>query len=294
MTISSEILLDSIGPAGTRATTWRLRYPRFIHSSLMTHRVFSRNASSSRAISTTRMIDMVLADPVMPSHGKNKQGMSPVEDLTDEVIRSVDERWSHLCSITLETARKFEEYKLHKQIANRILEPWSHITVIVTATTFDNWFKLRMHETAQQEIQELAMSMHTKYSDSVPTEIRAGDWHLPLIRESERGEDAALLRFVSAGRCARVSYLSDNKSLEDDASLAVKLTTNGHWSPFEHQLCAMTKGEWNGEVAKLFSEALDKDEPFDPSALGNAVGWRQFRKLFYGESGKSNGRKEEG
>ena len=43
--------------------TFELTYPRYIHSEFMTHRVFSRNASSSRAIPVKRMIEQVRNNP---------------------------------------------------------------------------------------------------------------------------------------------------------------------------------------------------------------------------------------
>ena len=56
MPYSARILLDSLSPSGARLTTMEVRYPRFIHSEMMTHRVFSRNAASSRAIPIKKMI----------------------------------------------------------------------------------------------------------------------------------------------------------------------------------------------------------------------------------------------
>ena len=82
MTIQAKIIEDSISSTGKRITTFQLLYPRFIHAELMTHRVFSRNASSSRAIPVTKMLAMVREDPAMPIHwGRNQPGMQAKEEL---------------------------------------------------------------------------------------------------------------------------------------------------------------------------------------------------------------------
>ena len=52
MAYHAEVLIDSVNPAGQRLTTFVLRFPRFVLSEFNTHRMFSRNASSSRAIPT--------------------------------------------------------------------------------------------------------------------------------------------------------------------------------------------------------------------------------------------------
>ena len=75
--ISVKVIADSISAhTKQRITTLELEYPRFIHAELMTHRVFSRNSSSSRAIPIQTMINHIKATTAIPIHwGKNQSGM---------------------------------------------------------------------------------------------------------------------------------------------------------------------------------------------------------------------------
>lgn len=140
MTISAIVIADTISPAGKRITTLQLRYPRMVHSEFMTHRVFSRNASSSRAIPVERLIEDVLRDTAMPIHwGKNQPGMqarkkhdAPV--LLDGTFVSNENAWLAARDQAIEAARAFTKAGYHKQIVNRLLEPFAHINVVVTAT----------------------------------------------------------------------------------------------------------------------------------------------------------------
>jgi hypothetical protein len=66
VSITAKVIADSIADGCPRLITLQLRYPRFIHSEFMTHRAFSRNASSSRAIPVERLIQDVIDDPAMP------------------------------------------------------------------------------------------------------------------------------------------------------------------------------------------------------------------------------------
>jgi hypothetical protein len=141
MTIEVKIIEDSIGGHGVRLTTMQLRYPRFIHSEFLTHRVFSRNASSSRAIPVDKIIQQVIDDCAMPvKWGKNQTGMQAYEDLdtlSDGWI--VEQAWLKARDYAVDQARIMVKRNAHKQIVNRILEPFAHISVIVTATEWDNF-----------------------------------------------------------------------------------------------------------------------------------------------------------
>ena len=159
--IKAQIIADSIAPSKVRLTTFVLTYPRFIHSEFMTHRVFSRNASSSRAIPVSKQIAMVLKNPAMPiAFGANKKGMQAGETFgffKQFLCRIV---WRLACYAAVFFATLMEKLNVHKQYANRILEPFAHITVVCTATDFANFFALRCHKDAQPEIKELAILMH--------------------------------------------------------------------------------------------------------------------------------------
>lgn len=280
-----RILADSIGPNRVRITTWELTYPRFVHAELMTHRLFSRNSASSRAIPTKKLMRQIRKDPAMPVWwGKNQSGMQAREELTGWRLALVRRLWLSARWGALLVAWLLGLLGFHKQIANRILEPWMFITVIVTATEFDNWFKLRCHPDAQPEIGWVAKEMQNQYVANVPRELQPGEWHLPLVdldeeilhfppyQNKETIEKVFDTCKVSAGRCARVSYLTHDgrRDMSEDVSLADKLMKSGHWSPFEH-------------VAQALPEVGELDHccggPI-PSALlwsGNLRGWTQYR-----------------
>lgn len=267
--ITARILADSTNRSGSgsaRITTFELRYPRFIHAEFMTHRLFSRNAASSRAIPIERMIADVLEDPAMPVFwGSNRPGMQAGAELGADDIADVMCDWLTARNDAIATARAMSARGLHKQIVNRILEPWAHITVICTATDFANFYHLRRDPQAQPEIQALANAMWAAHQESVPVERRACGphtvWHLPLVTDEEREEmplhDAVK---VCVGRCARVSYLTHDGRRDPAADIELhdRLARSGHWSPFEHAARAQPLAERSG----------------------NFYGWDQHRKTF--------------
>ena len=199
MTISVKVIADSINEQGNRLTTLQLRYPRFIHAELMTHRKFSRNASSSRAIPVKRIIADIQEDPAIPMHwGKNIPGMQAKDQIDEPVLIPVlvdldvshsdvskEQAWLIARDRVIRIAEGFDNAGYHKQIVNRLLEPWSHINVLVTATEFKNFFHLRSHEDAQPEIRILSDMMRLEMEKSQPVLLDPGEWHLPYIRPQD-------------------------------------------------------------------------------------------------------------
>lgn len=286
--IHAKIIEDSVSVKANRLTTFQLIYPRFIHSELMTHRVFSRNASSSRAIPVKKMIDMVRNNPAMPIHwGKNQPGMQANEQLTGLELLQAKELWLTAAENAAWVAEKMNSIGLHKQVANRILEPFQHISVVLTATEFDNWFDLRAHEDAQPEIHELALQMLSVMKESAPKLMLPGDWHLPYVTDTDweflvdsYGEDInaqiEMATKISAARCCRVSYLKHDgstASVQEDIDLCEKLAgaVPIHASPFEHQA---TPDEFRKEAKFGGYDGWEQQE-----LHGNFVGWVQNRKL---------------
>jgi thymidylate synthase ThyX len=246
-TITAKIIKDSVNESRQRITTFQLRYPRFIHAEFMTHRVFSRNAQSNRAIPVTRIIDDIKNDTAMPIYwGSNKPGMQAGEEIKETYW--AEQSWLNARDAAIDHAMDLHEQGLHKQIVNRILEPYQHINVLVTATTFENFFILRDHWAAEPHIQALARQMRLKMDESVPQQLPWGEWHLPYISEEDYQKDinADQLRAVSAARCARVSYLThegQETHWKDDIALAERLLKDGHMSPFEHIAQSRLLGE---------------------------------------------------
>jgi len=267
MPYSARILLDSISPLRARLTTMEVRYPRFIHSEMMTHRAFSRNSASSRAVPIKKMIAAVREEPAMPIFwGKNQSGMAAREAIVGDARVRAETEWRRALDNALETVERLSssEIDLHKQLVNRIIEPFAWITVIITATEWANFFTQRCHADAQPEIARIAELMLASYRASAPRLAGIGDWHLPLIQEDERGLDTGILCKLSVARCARVSYLTHagKRDRERDVELYERLLeggANGHWSPFEHVATPLEEGD---------------------AVCGNVRGWKQFRKFF--------------
>lgn len=236
MTIIAKVILDSINDEGNRLTTFQLRYPRYIHSEFMTHRVFSRNAASSRAIPIEKVISFVEDDKVTPIFMYNKSGMSPDEPMVGEDLVAAEYQWNLARTTAIARARELNKLGVHKQIANRILEPFNHIDVIATATELSNFFELRIHPAAQQEIQALALEMLRALDRSKPKYLSNLDWHTPFLTDLEEELSVNMRKKISVARCARVSYsnFSLSKSLLDDITLHDNLLKSKHMSPFEH------------------------------------------------------------
>lgn len=286
MTISAKVIAHSRVDVGTPdLITLQLRYPRFIHAEFMTHRVFSRNASSSRAVPVERMIQDVIDDPAMPVRwGANQPGMQDAGDHDAPVYAgfptldgryewqnmSPRDAWLMARDRAFEAAHNFAKAGYHKQVVNRLLEPFGHISVVCTATEWDNFFALRCHPDADPTMRALAEAMRDAIQASEP-EVTA--YHLPYVNNDEweqfpevmsADECWDILSLVSAARCARVSYLNhdgSNPDIDKDLALAKRLLESKHMSPFEHQ----AQG-WANGVQKTHLN-------------GNLRGWHQFRKM---------------
>lgn len=247
--ISAKIIADSVSPwTGDRLTTMQLRYPRFIHAEVMTHRVFSRNASSSRAIPVAKLIEEARTNPAMPIRfGANQPGMQDKGGdhtalvATDGSMKSPQDAWRHAAHLAADLAEAFDRAGYHKQVVNRILEPYTHINVVVSATEWTNFFALRRHEDADPTMRALADAMFEAMAGSTPRALFVGEWHLPYVSDEERRQyDEKACLMMSTARCARVSYNKHDgtsPSYEDDRKLYDRLVTAEliHASPLEHQ-----------------------------------------------------------
>jgi hypothetical protein len=268
--IKATIIEDSIGEHGVRLTTLALAYHRYIHGEFMTHRVFSRNASSSRAIPVMTIIKQVWNDPVIPVHfGANIPGMQAKDELTGWRGRVARGLWRLGGKIACVVAYGMTKVGLHKQVANRVLEPWQQMHVIVTATEWANFFELRDHPDAQPEIRVLAERIKEAMRTSLPIIREVGGWHLPYISSAERFTHSLIdLIKMSAARCARVSYLThDGKqpNAAKDIALYDRLVGSVpiHASPVEHQASPFAANdEWGGNLRGWRQHRQDVEEGF--------------------------------
>lgn len=237
--ITAKVIADTISPEGVRITTLDCIYPRIPdHDQLLTHRAFSRNAKSSRAICIERFIQEVIDNPVMPIEVRyDEKGMQGYTLLSNEDLMWFTQKWLEARDSMVNIARQMVERRIHKQTVNRLLEPFSHIETILTSTDWDNFFKLRLEHDTQPEMQALARAIKRAMDESRPTHA---DVHLPLIDEDEVGRQG--VQMVSGARCARVSYCTHDKKkadYEEEVKFAKRLWSSGHLSPFEHSARAV-------------------------------------------------------
>ncbi len=299
---SAKVIASSILPSGVRVDTLQLHYWRGIHSELLTHRDFSRNASSSRAIPIQTML--LRDEAYIPRFKKNKPGMSPGAYLADEEQIAAEAVWREAleaCKKAAATLSAKDGLNIHKQWPNRMLEWFGFIDVLVTSTRWSNWDALRMHPDAQDEIRFLAEDMHAARSNVRPRHLKPGEWHTPYVTEEDEYQLAKMVRdqrlpddarevlsilascrdlemvpaqvlltlAVSAARACRVSYAKLDGSpttVADDMKRYLLLAKSAplHASPLEHQCRDLTM--------------------FDPARLqGNLVGTVQFRKCLPNE-----------
>jgi len=282
-TITAKSILASqhASNSSKRIDTLLLRYPRCIHSEFMTHRMFSRNASSSRAIPVERLIQDVMDDPFVPLvWGKNQKGMQGGEECNEPVGYGTRlAAWLHARDCAVEVAEAFDEAGYHKQIVNRLLEPFSHITVVVTGTNWSNFLALRDHPDAEPHIQMLAKAVRRALDGADVQTLEVGDWHLPFVNVTDGlsgGEGLENALKLSVARCASTSYKTVegfDMTLDRAIALHDKLVAMVplHASPCEHQARV---DEWwpeNGGWQEL-------------ELGGNlGAGWIQYRKTLANE-----------
>lgn len=292
--VNSKLILASINTYNkVPIYTFVLTYPRIILAEVNTHRMLSRNTASSRAIPSAKQRSRVMNDPFIPSHiGANKKGMQAGEEIAGWKRDLAEKIWEYSRYPMVFSSWALDKLGVHKQIVNRLVEPWMWVQQIVTATDLKNVFLLRNNDMAEPHFHELAAQMQRQVervenwaafddvwksgSDSVSgidkiQWLSPKEWHLPFIRQTEKRWNIEVQKKVSAARCARVSYyLQDGKesNISADVELADKLSTSGHWSPFEHPAQAV-----------LSLEAYH----------GNFRGWKQYRKEFSKEDGGDRG-----
>ena len=285
----AEVLAKSVG-VGAEILTFQLKYPRFIHSEMMTHRVFSRNASSSRAIPQTTMLKQCNAHPIY--WGENQSGMSAGgEDMT--MASKAAHRWAQ----ARESAKDFSSSfgNVHKQVVNRITEPFQFITVVVSSTEWANFYKLRLDPGAQPEIRALAGLMQDAAEAKAPAILDVGGWHLPYYKDGSwiearnagvdgYGHTLDEAKAISIACCARTSYLNHDKSdrtLESDVKLVKLLAKMEHMSPFEHQASPMPLSAVNitPNLDIEFSEGVTHFCRRGGIWSGNFKGWLQLRQM---------------
>lgn len=286
---SAKIILDSITEQGHRLVTMEVVMHRFVLAEMNTHRAFSRNSASSRAIPFKKIFDRVDNSPALPWYwGKEQKGMQSGEELLATEQMACQGIWEEASKDALSKAWALHTIGVHKSLVNRLLEPFMWHTAIISATEWDNFFWQRCDPDAQPEMKAVADEMQRAYYTSIPKQLVHGQWHMPYIQDRDwddarqilTGDNTVMvsptmyeltdmLKKVSVARCARVSYLTHDgeRSLETDIGLFEKLSVKLHPSPFEH-------------VAKpiVVPQGYETQGSGSQGWSGNFHGWHQFRK----------------
>ena len=287
----ATIIADSISPNGERLTTFELEYHRYIHSEVMTHRLFSRNAASSRAIPIDKIIEQVEANPAIPIvWGINQSGMQANKN--HGIIASVACTWvwRKAAKAAAKSARLLQKLNVHKQLVNRILEPFQVMKTVVTATEFDNFFWLRCHKDAQPEIHALADAMYQEYMYNRPVKLGEGEWHTPYVGDGfwtpkvTNGLTLEEAQKVSSSCCAQVSYRKLDDSIEKATKIYDQLVTMTpvHASPFEHigTPIPYESMQYSTEEGGCWEHDGITHMTIDGNLWsGNLKGWIQYRQL---------------
>jgi len=272
----ATVICDSRNQSGDRLTTFVLTYHRMIHSEFMTHRMLSKNSSSSRAIPVEKMIKLVESQEVYPLHwGKNQKGMVADNEASAEDIQAAKIVWDYARLDAIKHARTMVKRGIHKQVVNRLLEPFSSITVICSGTEYQNFFEQRCHPDSQPEIRALADAMQTEYKASEPKKLLTGMWHMPFIKDEELHIELECPDFddlnhhfaywveVATGRCARVSYLNHEGIRDTQADIALHdrllSAKPSHLSPFEHCAIALSSSEKCANYTGFRSYRFDQE-----------------------------------
>lgn len=296
MTVSANVLTDSVDIYGNRITTFELIFPRIVLAEFLTHRLFSRNSSSSRAIPVKRMNELILEDIAYPIHfGKNQSGMQDAGEHS-ELIKgkyTPKEWWKLAVEQMIDFSNAFDEAGYHKQICNRIVEFGQHMKIVMTTTHMDNWFNLRNHSDADPTIHALALCTYEAYKESTPRILNKGEWHTPYYEDGVWSEQAdGLDQYgvslddalkISTSCCAQASYRRLDASIEKARAIFSRLieSTPAHASPTEHQATPMELDEeWVfREPFYSWDEGITHIDKSGAAWSGNFKAWIQHRQL---------------
>jgi hypothetical protein len=341
--IRVEVVLHSISEAGKEIITFLVDHPRIVHAEELKHRQFSYSAASSRAIPAAKMAEQLTGMPV--SFGKNQSGMQaggehsgPVkmhyplglgfhfdpDDIGEPEIRNLTpaEAWQMAKDDAVKWSNAFARSGYHKQVYNRLTEPFQMIRVLVSATETANFFWLRNDKAADPTLQEQAKCMWEAKQQSVPQLLKAGEWHLPFV-DSARDQQGKQFFYlpehednptkitldhaikISCARCAATSFRNENYDLAKSLQVYDRLVNGDkvHAGALEHCATPIEEKYANVGMDNFFTKSDSVNVPYCTNTWqqgishmdrqgqlwsGNFCGWIQYRKLVPNECYKGN------
>lgn len=293
--ITARIVADSIAPSGKRLTTFEFEYNRWILAELNTHRAISKNSASSRAVPFERMLELITESSAMPVHwGVNQGGMTAKEELSKADIKKAKKLWISTRNSVIKYTKKLYELNLHKQVINRLSEPYSMMKTVASGTNWNNLLWLRDDEDAQPEFRELAVCIRQCLETSVPVKLYGGEWHLPYIKTVRVNDTLIYLdsddkeltleeaQQISASCCAQVSYRRLNETKEKAIEIFGKLFSGRkpHMSPTEHQGTPLLYGYYKNSPFEpdTWEDGVTHVDKYSDLHSGNFTGWIQYRQ----------------
>jgi hypothetical protein len=295
MTVQVKIVEDSVSPDGIRLTSVEVITHRFTLAEWNTHRVFSRNSASSRAIPLETMLKRVWDDPAWPLVWPCEQpGMSGGAELSDE-DRGL--AWELFQNVHLDTYNRITEYmalieqrypgdpkahRLHKSLVNRLIEPFMFHTMLISSTEWNNFYRQRCSPSAMPEFRIVAEMVRDVLDASEPNELDWYQWHTPYIGVNTDDRDLSLIERlkVSVGRCARTSYLTHDGLRDPQKDIELyegTLAKYGHWSPLEHVAVCLPTTPNGWSVDPLAKHRGNFDQP-----------WFQMRQFVEAQDGSDS------
>lgn len=296
----AALIADTSGLTTDRLSTMLTRFPRRVLSEINTHRVFGRNSASSRARSVKSVVESVMNEPFIPRFTQNKKGMSG-KFVNAEVQAKAEVAWLRgrdravatmlelllgdqydpASSVAELMGSYYDGYlngstedmlSVHKQDANRVLEPYLWHEAVITSSYWDNFLELRTDlDAADPSIYAIALLMEALLNSSTPVDSKI---HLPFVDETdmltgdEPLDEARPTLMLASTESAQISYRDKSSASKSTAttSLGERLLKLKHMSPFEH----IAYREDALAVAHL------------PQDLSGNLGpeWKQLRKIF--------------
>jgi thymidylate synthase ThyX len=307
----AKVIADSVSAIdNVRLTTFEVRTRRFMLPEFNTHRTLSRNSASSRAIPFHKQLAKIEEDLAYPEvFPLEQKGMQGGDALTGASLMDAKDVWVEASQEAVKKAQKLAKLNVHKSVVNRILEPFMWHTIVVTATAWENFFLQRCSPLAQPEIRLLAEMMRQAHGESEPVIMGRGEWHLPYVDPQDweaisvaaksmqspmlDNEMAQMGAQVSAARCARVSYLTQDgkRDIQADLDLYERLVTArpAHWSPLEHVATPWSENRQAWDMGFAFTSFDGRSHSPATEHLpkvGNLLGWRSLRTTIEAELGE--------
>lgn len=304
--IKAKVICDSISEEGVRLTTFEIEYPRFILAELNTHRQLSKNSSSSRAIPIKKMLSQIENNVAIPVYwGKARSGMQADGELEQDASTTSQMWWESSFKEQKCFVNRLSNLGLHKQIPNRLIEPFQMMKTVITGTDWENFFNLRLHPDSQPEICMLAYKMYTAMEESEPYLLKTEEWHLPYVNLGWNGRGKLCyaddgFNFISleeaiklsAASCASVSYRTEGMTLEKADKIFDMLIKAEvvHSSPLEHCATPVVEKCFEFEIpldgssvdyieSDFWQEGVTHQNKQGKLCSGNFTGWVQYRHL---------------